>query len=215
MPLAGRGYRVQLVDPVPLHVEQARQAAACGPVASYAAALGDARELPAAAQSQDAVLLFAPLYQLTGLTGLAGRPRALAEAGRVLRPGGRLLAVAISRFASAARRAAPGLAGRPGLPADRGTGPGRRPAPQSHPAARLEFFTTAYYHTPDGLAGEVRQAGFTGPAVYGTEGPGWPLLQDGADPPRREQILFAARSVETQPALLGFSLHLLAAAAKA
>ena len=30
------------------------------------------------------------------------------------------------------------------------------------PAGRPEFFTTAYFHTPDGLAEEVEQAGFTG-----------------------------------------------------
>jgi len=51
-------------------------------------------------------------------------------------------------------------------------------------------------------------------AVYGVEGPGWPLRQEWADPQRREQILFAARSVETQPALIDFSDHLIAAAAK-
>jgi hypothetical protein len=74
--------------------------------------------------------------------------------------------------------------------------------------------TTAYFHTPDGLAGEIDRAGFTGTAVYGVEGPGWPLRREWADPRRREQILFAARSVETQPSLIGFSDHLIAAAAR-
>jgi hypothetical protein len=44
--------------------------------------------------------------------------------------------------------------------------------------------------------------------------PGWPLRQQWADPRRREHILFAARSAETQPSLIGFSNHLIAAAAK-
>jgi SAM-dependent methyltransferase len=44
-PLARRGYRVHLVDPVPLHIEQARQAAGTGPAAAFTAALGDARKL--------------------------------------------------------------------------------------------------------------------------------------------------------------------------
>ena len=44
-PLARRGYRVHLVDPVPLHVDQARQASGAGPAARFTAALGDAREL--------------------------------------------------------------------------------------------------------------------------------------------------------------------------
>jgi hypothetical protein len=82
------------------------------------------------------------------------------------------------------------------------------------PVGRPEFFTTACFHTPTGLAGEVERAGFTGVTVYGVEGPGWPLRREWADPQRREQILFAARAVETQPSLIGFSDHLIAAAAK-
>jgi len=96
-PLARRGYRVQLVDPVRLHVEQARQAAASDPTAAFTAVVGDARELSERDQSQDAVLLFGPLYHLTDT---AHRRKALAEARRVLRPGGRLLAMAVCRFAS-------------------------------------------------------------------------------------------------------------------
>ena len=77
-----------------------------------------------------------------------------------------------------------------------------------------QFFTTAYFHAPDGLAGEIEQAGFTGVTVYGVEGPGWPLCQQWTDPRRREHILFAARSAKTQPSLIGFSHHLIAAATK-
>ncbi|MBO0818828.1 MAG: class I SAM-dependent methyltransferase, partial [Actinobacteria bacterium] len=79
------------------------------------------------------------------------------------------------------------------------------------PVGRPEFFTTAYFHTPDGLTGEIEGAGFTGVTSYGVEGPGWPLRQEWADPQRREQILFAARAAETEPALAGFSHHLIAA----
>ncbi len=96
-PLARRGYQVHVVDPVPLHVEQARQAAGADPAASFTAALGDARELAEPDESQDAVLLFGPLYHLTGT---AHCRQALAEARRVLAPGGRLLAMAVCRFAS-------------------------------------------------------------------------------------------------------------------
>ena len=96
-PLARRGYRVHLVDPVPLHVDQARQASGADPAARFTAALGDARELAGPDASQDAVLLFGPLYHLTE----AGQRRqVLAQARRVLAPGGRLLAMAVSRFAS-------------------------------------------------------------------------------------------------------------------
>jgi hypothetical protein len=36
-------------------------------------------------------------------------------------------------------------------------------------STRPEFFTIAYFHTPDSPAGEIGQAGFTGTAVYGVE----------------------------------------------
>ena len=55
----------------------------------------DARRLTQADASVDAVLLLGPLYHLVGR---AERIAALAEARRVLRPGGVLLAAAIGRF---------------------------------------------------------------------------------------------------------------------
>jgi SAM-dependent methyltransferase len=210
-PLARLGYRVHLVDPVPLHVEQARQAAGADPAAGFTSALGDARELAEPDESQDAVLLFGPLYHLTET---AHRQQALAQARRVLAPGGRLLAMAVCRFASLLDGLFEGWLDdpvfRPIVEQDLADGQHRNPDPVGRP----EFFTTAYFHTPDGLTGEIGQAGFTGVAVYGVEGPGWPLRQQWADPRRREHILFAARSVETQPSLIGFSDHLIATATK-
>lgn len=82
------------------------------------------------------------------------------------------------------------------------------------PVRRPEFFYHRLPPHPGGLTEEVERAGFTGVAVYGVEGPGWPLRQEWADPQRREQILFAARPVETQPAMIGFSRHLIAAATR-
>jgi ubiquinone/menaquinone biosynthesis C-methylase UbiE len=211
VPLARRGYRVHLLDPLPLHVQQARQAAGTGAVAAFTAAVGDARELAEPGESQDAVVLFGPLYHLTEA---AQRRQALGEARRVLRPGGRLLAMAVCRFASLLDGLYEGWLDdplfRPIVDQDLADGQHRNPDPVGRP----EFFTTAYFHTPDGLAEEIEGAGFTGVAVYGVEGPGWPLRQEWSDPQRREQILFAARSVETQPSLIGFSDHLIAAATK-
>jgi SAM-dependent methyltransferase len=148
------------------------------------------------------------------LTGAADRRKALAEARRVLRPGGRLLAMAVCRFASLLDGLYQGWLDdpvfRPIVEQDLLDGQHRNPDPVGRP----EFFTTAYFHTPDGLAEEIEQAGFSATAIYGVEGPGWPLRQEWADPQRREQILFAARSVETEHSLIGFSDHLIAAAAR-
>src|SRR5262249_2220962 len=99
---------------------------------------------------------------------------------------------------------------RPIMDRDLADGQHRNPDPVGRP----QFFTTAYFHTPRGLRQEIEQAGFTGGTLYGVEGPGRPLRHERADPRRREQILFAARSVEPQPSLIGFSDHLIAAATK-
>ena len=97
--LAARGYTVHLVDPVPLHLEQARARSAAQPHAPLASVSGgDARRLDWADGQVDAVLLLGPLYHLTERSE---RLCALNEAWRVLHPNGVVLVAAISRFASA------------------------------------------------------------------------------------------------------------------
>jgi len=86
-PLATNGYEIHLIDPVPLHVEQA---SAVPGLAS--ATIGDARNLDRPDASVDAVLLLGPLYHLTER---ADRVAALAEARRVLRLGGVVAAAII------------------------------------------------------------------------------------------------------------------------
>jgi hypothetical protein len=61
---------------------------------------------------------------------------------------------------------------------------------------------------------EISGSGFTEVEVYGVEGPGWPLQQEWADSRRHEQILFAARAVETEPSVIGFSHHFIATATR-
>jgi ubiquinone/menaquinone biosynthesis C-methylase UbiE len=96
--LAERGYEVHLVDPAPLHVEQAEEASRSGADGRLASArLGDARKLDFADEAAEAVLLLGPLYHLTERRD---RLAALAEARRVLKPGGLVFAAGISRFAS-------------------------------------------------------------------------------------------------------------------
>jgi ubiquinone/menaquinone biosynthesis C-methylase UbiE len=205
--LAGLGHIVHLVDPVPLHVERAQARAAANPDRPFTAEIGDARHLSADDASFDAVLLFGPLYHLTER---ADRLAALAEARRVLQPGGRLFAVAISRFAPLLDGLREGWLGDPAfrqiVQRDLVEGQHR------NPDARPGWFTTAYMHHPDELRDEVAEAGFTVDALFGVEGPGWCLKADWDDPAEREQILYAARAVEREPALLGMGPHILAVA---
>ncbi len=199
---AGRGYTVHLYDAVALHVEQAGAAAAAGP--SFEAAVADARAVPEADGSADAVLLLGPLYHLTEA---ADRVAALREAWRVVRPGGVVAAVGISRYAALLDGLARGWLGDPTFRAiaerDVADGQHRNPDVAGHP----DWFTTAYFHRVDELAAEVRAAGFEGVTVYGIEGPGWLFQEHWGDPDRQAQILLAARAVEAEPVL---SSHLLA-----
>ncbi len=203
--LTARGYDVQLIDAVPLHVEQARALSN-----GYTAALGDARALHEPDASHDAVLLFGPLYHLTEE---ADRRRALLEAGRVVRPGGPVVVAAISRFASLLdglwRHLLDDLAFELIVERDLREGQHRNPENRRH------WFTTAYLHHPDELAQEVRDAGLTLDGVLAVEGPGW-LLPDlearWQDERGRRRLLDAIARIEREPSTMGASAHLLALA---
>jgi SAM-dependent methyltransferase len=203
--LAGLGYQVELVDPVPSHVTTAAE------LPGVSARLGEARQLDTPAGSADAVLLLGPLYHLVDRND---RLAALAEAARVVRPGGVVIAAAISRYAPlhdglvSGRLDDPRFVGivRSGLSGGVHRNPDQVPG----------YFTTAYMHKPEELAEEVRAAGLGEPRMFGVEGlGGWlsrVLDADLAVPDRRDLVLDLLREVESEPALIGASAHVLAVA---
>ena len=206
--LAREGYRVHLLDAVPLHVAQAQDASSRQPDFPFEAALGDARQLPYPDRSADAVLLFGPLYHLTDRND---RLQALAEALRVLRPGGVLLAAAISRFASLLDGLKQGFLDDPDFVriVERDLQDGQHRNPNVHPG----YFTTAFFHHPDDLAREVRAAGLTLETVVAVEGIGMllPELSPWWDDERRRTLLLALIArLESEPSLLGLGGHLIA-----
>jgi ubiquinone/menaquinone biosynthesis C-methylase UbiE len=206
--LARRGYAVWLVDPVDLHLEQAREASARQPEAPLAAIeQADARALRAADASADAVLLLGPLYHLTEA---ADRDSALREARRVLRPGGVVLAAAISRFAATIDGVRKARLDEPGFEAI--VEDDLREGRHRNPDGRPDWFTTAFFHRPEQLAAEVEAAGFALEALVAVKGVGEFARDPDAwldDPRRRDVLLRAIRRVEAEPALLGASPHLL------
>jgi SAM-dependent methyltransferase len=212
--LAERGYKVHLVDLVPLHIEQAREAERTltrGALAS--AEVGDARALRLADGSVDAVLVLGPLYHLPTQ---ADRVKALAEARRVCRDGGIVFAAAISRFASTLDGLRNGYLEDSAFAAiaERDRLDGQHRNPTGDPA----YFTTAFFHHPAELAAEFGLAGLAHESTLAIEGPGW-LLADLdarlADEDRRTSLLRALEAIESEPSLLGVSPHLLAVGRRA
>ena len=210
--LGALGYETHLVDIVPKHVEEARARSARDGGTIASCAVGEARALARDDESVDVVLLMGPLYHLSEK---ADRETCLSEAHRVLRPGGTLIAAAISRYASLldglrmARLDEQTF--RDMVDRDLETGV------HLNPTGDAELFTTAAFHTPEELIAELNAARFEVRGVYGVEGPGW-LLSDfddrWAQAEGREQILWAARRAESERHLIAVSAHLLTVGAK-
>ena len=200
--LSGRGYSVTLLDPVSLHVQQARDGRA------YDVEQGDGRNLPHRDGEFDAVLVMGPLYHLVER---ADRIAVVHEARRVVRPRGLVAAAAISRLASLLDGFDKGQIRdhrfRAIIERDLATG--------SHlnPEQVEGWFTTAFFHGAGELADEMAAAGFDDVSVAGVEGPAWLWGDRGREPDDdewREAALWAARVVEDDPDFIPVSAHLLA-----
>ena len=208
--LAKRGYTVHLSDPVPRHVEQAREASeAQAPHRLASCTVADARKVDHDDASVDAVLMLGPLYHLTDRDD---RIRALSEARRVLRTGGVLVAAAVSRFASLLSGLAADLLGDPDfveiIRQDLRDG-------QHRNSTDKDYFTTTFFHQPHELRSEVEEAGFSLGPLTAVEGPAmWVNGFDRAwaDPDKRALILEFLRTTESEPAILATGSHFLAVA---
>jgi SAM-dependent methyltransferase len=207
--LASLGYQVEHRDLIPLHVSQLQADAAGLP--QIRTAVGDARALDLPDASADAVLLLGPLYHLAGE---ADRAAAIAEAARILRPGGPLFAAAISRWAVRID----GIIGARIYRKDAAI------LGLVDEAERTGFLPplhvggfTAYTHRPADLRAELTAADLEVNDLVSVEGPALilPDLDDRlADPADRAAILDGARALESVPELVGLGPHLLATAVR-
>jgi ubiquinone/menaquinone biosynthesis C-methylase UbiE len=210
--LASKGHTVHLVDVVPLHVRQAKEVQKRSRVRLASVTLGEARDLDFEERVADMVLLFGPLYHLVRKRE---RLKALAEAHRVLRPGGLLFAAAISRFTSALDGSNNGFIQDPAfmkiIKRDLKTGQHRNP--KNVP----EYFTTSFFHHPRELREEIIEAGFKSINVYALTGFAWllhRLKQYWTNPVLRNRLLSILRELEQEPSIIGVSDHRLATARK-
>lgn len=206
--LAKEGYEVHLVDPVPLHVEQAKEASNAqlkAPIASCI--IGDARRLEFNGETADAVLLLGPLYHLVDAQD---RSRALTEAYRVLKTDGYLFAAGISRFASTVDGLVTGNYLDPAFQEimrnDLDTGQHRNPT--DNPA----YFTDTFFHHPDELRAEVASAGFEIMGLLAVEGIGY-MIKDFDEAWKRDGdrafLLEIVGKIESEPSLIGASPHMM------
>jgi ubiquinone/menaquinone biosynthesis C-methylase UbiE len=211
--LANKGYEVHLVDPVPMHIEQAKKASDAQskmPITSYT--IGDARQLEFECELADAVLLLGPLYHLVEAQD---RIRSLTEAYRVMRPGGYLFVVGISRFASTIDGLVSGYYLDPIfqeiMKCDLETGQHRNPT--NNP----EYFMDTFFHHPDELKVEVGSAGFEITGLFAIEGISY-LMKDfeknWKTEKNREFLLEVIDKIEREPSLIGASPHMMCVGVK-
>ena len=200
--LSEMGHRPTLIDPVALHVEQALQAGVPNAMA------GVAGQLDFDDHNFDMALMLGPLYHLQER---ADRLAALEEAHRVLRPGGRIVAAGITRYASAIDGFESGFIDHEEF--ERLVHVDLETGKHSNDTGDPRFFTTAYFHRPDELVEELETSGFTDVEILAVEGVSWAardLDERIADPAKLEAALGLVRRLESAPSLLGASPHFIA-----
>ena len=211
--LAKRGYEVHLIDPIPLHIAQARQVSASHsdhPIAHME--VGDARKLNHHDECADAVLMHGPMYHLVEK---ADRIQSLQEANRILKPGGRVLAVGISRYASINVGLTRWYLGDPDY--YEMCISEFRDGIHVQPPTWPKLFTTAFFHLPEELGREIQEAGLVHEETLAVQGMGWLVPDFDAvwnDSGYRTKLLEIVRMLERDPVALGMSPHLMAIAHK-
>ncbi len=204
-PLTEVGYKVHLIDPVSVHIEQARAYEQSTSVHLESCTIGDARNIEKEDGCADVVLLFGPLYHLIDK---ADRVKVLREAYRLLKPNGILFAVGISRFASLMDSLYKEVFSSKKQVIEKELATGIH-----HKVS--EGFDFGYLHTPSELKEEIRQNGFQSCSVLAIEGPVWHkgIMENlYRDQNAWEEFLTILETIESEESVVGASGHMMAVA---
>jgi 2-polyprenyl-3-methyl-5-hydroxy-6-metoxy-1,4-benzoquinol methylase len=210
--LASNGYSVHLIDPVPLHIAQAKAHAIESGIHLQSIVEGDARSFSAPPAGADVALLFGPLYHLLQRKE---RIEALGHVRHALKPGGILFAAMISRYASFIDGLSRGFFADPIF--RQIVNAGLACGQHANPTDSLDYFTDAYFHRPDEAREEIAESGFSDIRLMGIEGPAWGVDRFTAamgDAVQRDDILRMLQEFEQEPSIVGASAHFLAIARK-
>jgi ubiquinone/menaquinone biosynthesis C-methylase UbiE len=211
--LARGGYEVYLIDAIAMHIQQAQAASDAHPETPIASCkIGDARQLEFSDAIADAILLLGPLYHLVEQQD---RIRSLSEAYRVLKTGGYLFAVGISRFASTLDGLTFGYFLDPVFQEImRGDlENGQHQNPTNNPA----YFTDTFFHHPDELKAEVANVGFEIADLFAVEGISYMMKdfnKNWSVESNREFLLEIIGKTEKEQCLIGASPHIMCVAVK-
>lgn len=210
--LQSLGHSVSMIDFSPGNIDLAREHAAEQGIALTSCQVGDARNLPFRDNEFDLVLLLGPLYHLISKED---RIRALQEAGRVVHPEGVILAAFISRYASLLDGLKRDLISDNQfdqiLVNDLKTGI------HKNDTNNPEYFTTAFFHTPQEIKDEIMESGLRLREIVAVESVGW-LVDDLSKKMHDEKywsrLQDLLRLVEINSDLIGVSPHIIAIAGK-
>ena len=164
--LTQMGHNVHLLDYTPLHIEQAKEKGKELNAALSSYTLGDARQIPYSNDTFDIVLEMGPLYHLQNERD---RIQCLSEARRTLKSGGTIICEAISRYANLFEGFRHNL-----IEDDRFVDIlNENLESGNHSPGDTPYFTTAFFHTPEILVEELKQAGFCDISIIAVEGFGF------------------------------------------
>ena len=207
------GHNVHLLDAAEFHIEAATKISITENKSLASILLGDARQLPYDDAQFDLVLLFGPLYHLQEKED---RVKSIAEAKRVLRKGGVLLAATITRYASLFDGFWQGFIDDPAFEniVNQDLEDGNHFNPINHPM----YFTDAHFHTQKEIGEEFTTAGLFKFNTIAIEGFGWltpNFMERWNDEDSRNKMLHYIKLTENDPVMIGMSAHVMTIARKA